>query len=259
MLGLRALAVRPLIRPKVFVSYATEDLDAAHGIADLLLRWGFPVWFDRLCLLPGDDWGTEIDEGVETSQAVVVLISTHSVAKTGYLNRELTHIYEQAMLRPAGAAFIFPVLLDGTQAPRAMRRLQWIDWRKENERSDLKAALEAMTEQRGASVGLSNPARLVQFRRIVVKDFDLDYVINLSASSGRDAVEVELGASAIGDDGIERFDRRYDQITYLRSGIAAYRRYLSHAVDDRLIAAVWSPGIPMEDEPGFECLAVIES
>lgn len=51
--------------PTVFVSYASEDLNAARLIADTLPGLGFSdVWFDRKKLITGDDWSSRIDEAI---------------------------------------------------------------------------------------------------------------------------------------------------------------------------------------------------
>lgn len=44
----------------VFLSYASQDADAAKRIADALRSAGVEVWFDRGELVGGDGWNAKI-------------------------------------------------------------------------------------------------------------------------------------------------------------------------------------------------------
>lgn len=247
------------VLPKVFISYASENLLQAQHVADALLRRGYPVWLDRLCLLAGDRWDAEIEEGVATADAVVVLISTASVSKTGFLNSEMAQVLEAATLRQSRDTFIVPVRLDDTLPPRNLRRLQWVDWRNQHARADLEAPLRAMRRSEPHSADTFASAPPVKLRRLLVEGRTLDYVIELVETSGKDAVAVQLGASAFDSDGNEWFDRAQDRVVCLRKGVATYRRFLDHGVRDLLVGAVWWPRIPASvDDRGARCLARTE-
>jgi len=65
---------------QVFISHAAADADLAGQIADQLRDCGLEVWDDSR-ILPGDNWGLKLAEALQTSDAMVVLLtkdSTHS-------------------------------------------------------------------------------------------------------------------------------------------------------------------------------------
>ena len=43
-------------KPKIFLSYAHEDIGMAKKIYDDLSRYGVDIWFDIVSLLPGQRW-----------------------------------------------------------------------------------------------------------------------------------------------------------------------------------------------------------
>lgn len=109
-----------------FLSYAKEDSVFVRGLAARLLQDGVLTWFDERDLLPGDDWKRKIDDGVEKSDVVLVFLSSISVSKTGYFQRELKYALEQLQLRPEGTRYIIPIIIDGCQPPPSLRNIHWL-------------------------------------------------------------------------------------------------------------------------------------
>jgi uncharacterized protein YfeS len=54
-------------------------------------------WLDEERLLPGQDWNLEIEKAVEASDAVIVCVSSTSVAKAGYVQKELRRVLNIAL------------------------------------------------------------------------------------------------------------------------------------------------------------------
>lgn len=69
--------------PKVFVSHAREDKERfVLGFATRLRSKGIDAWVDRWEMLPGDSLVTKIfEEGIKNAQAMIVVISEHSIGK----------------------------------------------------------------------------------------------------------------------------------------------------------------------------------
>ena len=109
-----------------FLCHAEEDASFVEDLAARLLQDGVLTWFDSKDLLPGDKWKTTIDDAIDRSDYALVFLSSTSVSKTGYFQRELTYILEQSRLRPQGARFIIPVLIDECEVPRYLRDIQWL-------------------------------------------------------------------------------------------------------------------------------------
>ena len=63
---------------KVFISHASTDSKLAKRVAHVLREAGFQVW-DETQILPGDNWGTQLAEALQESEAMVVLLTPNSL------------------------------------------------------------------------------------------------------------------------------------------------------------------------------------
>ena len=52
------------VNKAVFLSYASQDAEAAKRIADALRAAGVEVWFDQSELVGGDAWDQKIKKGM---------------------------------------------------------------------------------------------------------------------------------------------------------------------------------------------------
>jgi hypothetical protein len=67
-----------------------------------LRKDGFDPWLDEEKLLPGQDWELETSTTVWQSDGVIVRLSTASVEKTGYVQKELRRVLDAAEYQPEG-------------------------------------------------------------------------------------------------------------------------------------------------------------
>ena len=123
------------IRPRVFLSYGKENSDEALMLYKQLMVYGADVWFDKESLLGGQRWKTEITSAIETSRYFLVLLSTKSVTRKGFINREITTALEILQEFPDNETFIVPARLDDCRpSHKLLNELQWInlypDWNK---------------------------------------------------------------------------------------------------------------------------------
>lgn len=69
-------------RDHIFISYATEQSALSDWLARKLASEGYAVWYDRLKLLGGEDWPSDIDEAIkERTFRMLALLSRESVVK----------------------------------------------------------------------------------------------------------------------------------------------------------------------------------
>jgi TolB-like protein/Flp pilus assembly protein TadD len=115
----------------VFLSYASDDSEAAQRIADSLKAAGVEVWFDRTELRGGEAWDRRIRQQIHDCRLFIALISTHTDARDeGYFRREWRLAVERAGDMAEDKAFIVPVAIDDTsersaRVPDSFRHLQW--------------------------------------------------------------------------------------------------------------------------------------
>jgi formylglycine-generating enzyme required for sulfatase activity len=119
-------ASRPL---RVFLCHSSSDKPPVRELYQKLSAEGWlDVWLDEEKLLPGQDWDYEIDRALDNSDAVIVTLSTGSVSKEGYVQKELRVALDVALEKPEGTIFILPVRLDDCERPRRLRSIQGIDY-----------------------------------------------------------------------------------------------------------------------------------
>ena len=113
---------------KVFINHATEDKLLVKKLYSELKKYPWiDTWIDEENLLPGQDWGLEIEKAMKESDAVLVCISRTSVKKIGYVQAEIRKAEELQKLRPLGHIFMIPVLLEKCQVPNGLQKYQWVD------------------------------------------------------------------------------------------------------------------------------------
>lgn len=234
------------VPPKVFVCHASEDAGHAAAIADRLLSDGYSVWIDSACIRPGEEWESAIRAGVDTADAVLVIVSANSVSKTGTVQREVRLAVDRAQLRAPGSVFVVPVLLDGASPPPSMRHLQWVRHGSNDWYGRLDGSLRGTTRK---VLPAFKGARPVELREVRVsaaggEGLTLDYVVD----AGPKGTVVTLGASVVLPDGREIYSVGDDREVGLRPGVAVYRRLLAareaaETLGARLTFAVWAPRV----------------
>lgn len=112
----------------VFLSYAREDAKMARRVYDDLNEEGIPVWFDEEDLLPGQDWNVEIRKVIKSCSLFVPLLSTKSVSKKGYVQKELKLALDLLQELPTNSIFVVPVRLDDCEPiDEPLQALHWAD------------------------------------------------------------------------------------------------------------------------------------
>jgi TolB-like protein/tetratricopeptide (TPR) repeat protein len=115
----------------VFLSYASQDAEAASRICEALRAAGVEVWFDQSELRGGEVWDRQIRKQIHDCALFVPVISTHSDARhEGYFRREWRLAVERAGDMAEDVAFLLPVVIDSTpdataRVPDRFREVQW--------------------------------------------------------------------------------------------------------------------------------------
>jgi TolB-like protein len=115
----------------VFLSYASQDAEAAQRICEALRAAGIEVWFDQSELRGGDAWDQSIRKQIKTCALFVPVIShtTHD-RREGYFRLEWKLAVDRCHLMDADMAFLLPVVIDDTRddderVPERFREVQW--------------------------------------------------------------------------------------------------------------------------------------
>jgi TolB-like protein len=115
----------------VFLSYASQDAEAAQRICAALRLAEVEVWFDQSELRGGDAWDRSIRRQIKTCALFIPVISrsTHD-RDEGYFRLEWKLAVDRCHLMSADKAFLLPVVIDGTRddderVPERFREVQW--------------------------------------------------------------------------------------------------------------------------------------
>ena len=98
----------------VFLSYASQDAEAAQKIAEALRAGGIEVFLDQSELRGGDAWDQKIRKQIKTCALFIPVIShaTHD-RREGYFRLEWKLAVDRSHLMDAELAFLLPVNLHG--------------------------------------------------------------------------------------------------------------------------------------------------
>jgi hypothetical protein len=109
----------------VFLSYASQDAEAAKRICDALRAAGVEVWFDQNELVGGDAWDAKIRKQIRECALFVPIISANTQARLeGYFRIEWKLAAQRTHAMAAARAFLLPVVIDARcRRPRAGRVL----------------------------------------------------------------------------------------------------------------------------------------
>ena len=116
----------------VFLSYASEDADAAQRICAALRAAGIEVWFDQSELRGGDVWDAAIKQQIKACALFLPIISAHTCARAeGYFRLEWKLAVDRSHLMAADKAFLVPVVIDAirdadARVPDKFREVQWM-------------------------------------------------------------------------------------------------------------------------------------
>jgi formylglycine-generating enzyme required for sulfatase activity len=134
---------------QIFLCHASEDKAPVREVYQQLKALGFTPWLDEVDILPGQDWNYEIEQALETSDFVIVFLSTRSVQKVGYVQREFRRALRHLEEIPEGLIHTIPVKLDDCSVPRQFSRHQWVNLSENGAFDRIVRALHYGLQQRG--------------------------------------------------------------------------------------------------------------
>jgi TolB-like protein/Tfp pilus assembly protein PilF len=129
--GLISLARMNESSKAVFLSYTSQDADAARRLCEALQAGGHEVWLDQSELRGGDAWDAAIRKQIKACALFMPVISRNSSARVeGYFRLEWKLAVDRSHLIAAERAFIVPVVIDDTRdtealVPDKFREVQW--------------------------------------------------------------------------------------------------------------------------------------
>jgi len=115
----------------VFLSYASQDQEAAQRICQALRGAGIEVFLDQSELRGGDAWDQRIRREIHDCALFIPIVSQHTQERLeGYFRHEWNLAIERTHHMAQQKPFLVPVVVDGTRdqeafVPDAFRAVQW--------------------------------------------------------------------------------------------------------------------------------------
>jgi hypothetical protein len=130
----------------IFFSYSRADSEFVLNLATTLRSSGANIWLDQLDIKPGSRWDRSIEEALNTSQTVLVVLSKSAVESTNVMDEVSYALEEQKK--------VVPVLMESCTIPFRLRRLQLADFSKD-EVKGIQTLIEALNLDRSVADKLS--------------------------------------------------------------------------------------------------------
>ena len=113
---------------RIFLCHASEDKAPVRDVYRRLAAiQGFEPWLDEEDLLPGQIWEVEIPRALKASEFILVFFSRNSVAKRGYVQREMKLALDVWAEMPSTMTHTIPVRLDECELPEPFGRYHRAD------------------------------------------------------------------------------------------------------------------------------------
>ena len=158
---------------RIFLCHASEDKAPVREVYQQLNDLGFTPWLDEKDILPGQPWNTVIEEALKTSDFVMVFLSTRSVEKVGYVQREFRRALCHAEEMPADFIYTIPVKLDACAVPSQFNHLQWVNLYEDGTFERIVDALHHGLQQRGQPL----PKQIRTDNQTLTNSIDMEFVL----------------------------------------------------------------------------------
>jgi hypothetical protein len=113
---------------RIFISYGREDLKTAKRLYNDLKGVGLNPWIDDVDLKPGQNWRQTINRAIKESRYLLTLLSSESLSKRGYVQKELKTALAVLEEFPPDDIFVIPVRIDECKpVDEQLEGLHWVD------------------------------------------------------------------------------------------------------------------------------------
>ena len=103
----------------IFVSYSSKDRPFALGLVKELQKLGANVWIDQLGIKLGENWDNAIEEALEKSETLMLILSPKSV--------ESPNVQDEVSIAINSEKKLVPILIEECKLPMRWQRRQYAD------------------------------------------------------------------------------------------------------------------------------------
>lgn len=111
--------------PRFFLSHSSRDKPSVRRLVDELTRRGLRVWLDESEIKVGERIAQKVQEGLETSDFLIVWLTPHAVASK-WVAPEWQAVFHAAL--ESGKTQVLPVLAEACEIPFWLRGVKYADF-----------------------------------------------------------------------------------------------------------------------------------
>jgi small GTP-binding protein len=114
----------------VFLSHSSKDKPIVRELAERLRADGLRVWFDEWIIQPGDMIGLKVEQGLEQSRVLILVMSANAFASDWVMLERHTVLFRDPTNKER--RFI-PLRLDDSEINDTLKQFAYIDWRQKSQ------------------------------------------------------------------------------------------------------------------------------
>lgn len=103
----------------IFVSYSSKDRPFALGLVKELQKLGANLWIDQLGIKLGENWDNAIEEALDKSETLMLILSSKSV--------ESPNVQDEVSIAINSEKKLVPILIEECKLPMRWQRRQYAD------------------------------------------------------------------------------------------------------------------------------------
>lgn len=149
--------------PAAFFSYSREDSEFVLQVAGDLKAANANVWLDQMDIVPGQRWDDAVEQALAECPRMLVVLSPAAVHSTNVMD-EVSFALEEGKT-------VIPILYRDCGIPFRLRRVQYIDFRRDYQRG-LAELLKILAAQNQGTESASPDARSEEGDEVEVQEAD---------------------------------------------------------------------------------------
>jgi hypothetical protein len=144
----------------IFMSYSRRELGFVDDLVSKLEGEGYNVWLDYRILVPGTPWKEQIDNGLNHSDTVLLVVSKASLASK-YVTLEWQHFLETNKR-------VILLIFEAVDLPPELEKYEWVDFR-----GSYKAGLQELFSQLKQPIQEEHPVPETGFKAPLIVWFTI--------------------------------------------------------------------------------------
>ena len=193
---------------QVFISHAKEDYKIAEELYCYLKNNNYSPWLDKKNIKVGQDWDFEINKALKSSTFVILLLSSVSVTKRGYVQKEFKKALVYSEEKLSDDIYIIPILLDSCEVPDRLSKYQWIEIDSKNSMEEILTSLNFQREKYLSSLSAEeidiNNFTTMSIEHGINISKDIDYICELPLFKNNDYFDSNFVNTFIQQKALER-------------------------------------------------------